>query len=129
MPRVVQTILLVLALVLAAPAQATPRWTPYSPEAFAAAQDSGKLVLVDVWASWCPTCKAQQPILEELRQDTRLADAVFIKLDFDREKAFLKSHRIPRQSTILAFRGEQEVLRSIAETDRLRLRSAVLGAL
>ena len=104
-------------------------WVQYSPQAFAAAQASGDPVVVDVYAPWCPTCRAQAPILDELRQDDRLANATFIKVNFDKNKAFLRAHRIPRQSTILVFRGETEVARSIAETNRTRLRGVVLGAI
>nr|WP_298897593.1 thioredoxin family protein [uncultured Altererythrobacter sp.] len=124
----------VVAAVFFAAAQLTAKdapegWVQYTPEAFAAAQASGDPVVVDVFAPWCPTCRAQAPILDELRQDDRLADATFIKVNFDENKAFLRAHRIPRQSTILVFKGRTEVARSIAETNRMRLRAAVLNAL
>ena len=106
---------------------ATPNWIKYSPAAFSAAQKSGKTIIVDVHATWCPTCKAQAPTLDALRSEARLRDTVFVKVDFDTEKAFLREHRIPRQSTILVFRGARETARSIAETDPTRLRAAVLA--
>jgi thiol-disulfide isomerase/thioredoxin len=34
---------------------------PFTAAAFEAAQASGKPILIDVSASWCPTCKAQAP--------------------------------------------------------------------
>ena len=51
------------------------------------------------------------------------------RVDFDKQKAFLRAHRIPRQSTVLVFKGRKEIARSIAQTDRNRLRAVVLGAL
>ncbi len=39
---------------------------PFSAEAFKAAQASGGPILVEIHADWCPTCKAQQPILDKL---------------------------------------------------------------
>ena len=124
----------VVAAVFFAAAQLTAKdapegWVQYTPEAFAAAQASGDPVVVDVFAPWCPTCRAQAPILDELRQDDRLADATFIKVNFDDNKAFLRAHRVPRQSTILVFKGRTEVARSIAETNRMRLRAVVLNAI
>ena len=100
----------------------------YSAASFQAAQKAGKTVVVDVHADWCPTCKAQAPILSELAKDKALRNVVFMRVDFDSDKAFLREHRIPRQSTILVFQGTKETGRSIAETNRARLRSFVFGA-
>lgn len=104
-------------------------WQAYDAAAFSAAQNDGKTIVVDVYADWCPTCRAQAPILDELRAERASADILFVKVNFDDEKAFLRTHRIPRQSTVLVFRGKREVARSIAETNRSRLRGVVLGAL
>ena len=111
-------------------AQGVPAgWQTYDEAEFMMAQKKGKTIVVDVYADWCPTCRAQAPILEELRQENQSGDVLFVKVDFDEEKAFLRAHRIPRQSTILVFKGMDETARSIAETNRSRLRSVVLGAL
>lgn len=107
----------------------TRGWTTYDAGDFMMAQKKGKTIVVDVYADWCPTCRAQAPILEELRVERQSSDVLFVKVDFDREKAFLRAHRIPRQSTVLVFQGMDEKARSIAQTDRTALRSAVLGAL
>ncbi len=103
-------------------------WQTYDEAEFIMAQQKGKTIIVDVYADWCPTCRAQAPILEELRQEQASGDVLFIKVDFDDEKAFLQAHRVPRQSTVLVFNGTREVVRSIAETNRARLRGIVLGA-
>lgn len=104
-------------------------WVKYSPSEFAAIQKTGKSVVVDVHATWCPTCRAQQPILEELRRDPRLSDATFVRVDFDKDKDFLRAHKIPRQSTIVIFRGKNEIARTVAETNRERLRAVVFSAI
>lgn len=83
--------------------------------------------MVDVNASWCPTCKAQAPTLDAMRENPEMAGVVFMKLDFDTQKAFLEEHRVPRQSTILVFRGDQETARTVAETDPEKLREAILA--
>lgn len=130
--RKLTSLMLALSVLLVAIPAATfaqAPWSNYAASTFTQAQQSGKLIVVDVHADWCPTCRAQEPILDELRKDKRLADAVFIRVNFDDDKAFLRAHRVPRQSTILVFDGKKEVARSIAETNRGRLRSVILGAL
>lgn len=119
---------LAVAFFLIVPATAAaPGWTNYEPRQFAAAQQAGKTILVDVHADWCPTCRAQKPTLNKLRADPRLRNVLFVTVDFDRQKDFLRNHRIPRQSTILVFKGTKETARSIAETNPGRLSAAVLA--
>ncbi len=127
--RAIGTFLAFLAVAFAAPAIAAPAWQDYNAAAFTRAQDADKTIIVDVHAVWCPTCKAQAPTLDALRQEPRLKDAVFFKVDFDKEKAFLRQHRIPRQSTVLVFRGKQESARSIAESRAKQLRAAVMAGI
>lgn len=117
------------ALTTSIPAMAAPAWMPYTQAGFAKAQAAGQAIVVDVHADWCPTCKAQAPILDELRSEKRLSGVTFVRVNFDTDKAFLRDHRIPRQSTVLVFRGKRETARSIAETRRPQLRAAVLAGL
>lgn len=107
----------------------TAGWQTYDEASFVMAQNKGKTIVVDIYADWCPTCRAQAPILDEMRQERASGDVLFVKVNFDDEKAFLRTHRVPRQSTVLVFNGTTEVARSIAETNRTRLRAVVLDAL
>jgi thioredoxin 1 len=113
-------------LFAAAPASAQ-EWVTYTPAAFAEAQSAGKPVVVHVHAAWCPTCRAQLPTLDELKAELAPSGVRFIRVDFDKDKEFLRTHRVSSQSTILTFRGDKETARSVAQTDRARLRSLVLG--
>lgn len=124
----VRALVLVAFCASGSAAAAASEWVDYTPEAFAAAQENGETMLVDVTADWCPTCRAQKPILDELRAEESLDDIIFVRLNFDLHKDFLQAHAVPRQSTILIFDGDAEVGRSIAETDRERLRSFVFEA-
>jgi thiol-disulfide isomerase/thioredoxin len=110
------------------PALADAVSIPYTPSALADAQKEGKSIVVDVYADWCPTCQAQKPIMSELKRDPAAKDILFITVDFDKEKDFLRAHRVAYQSTIIVFKGSQELARSTAETNRDRLRSLVLSA-
>ncbi|PKQ07219.1 MAG: thioredoxin [Alphaproteobacteria bacterium HGW-Alphaproteobacteria-11] len=104
-------------------------WTNYSQTDFEQAQAEGRIILVDVYADWCPTCKVQKPLLDDIAKEAALEDALLIRVDFDTEKDFLATHRVPRQSTILVFVGAEEVSRSIAETNPERLRTSITAEL
>jgi thiol-disulfide isomerase/thioredoxin len=70
---------------LVAPACATET-TTFDPTSFGAAQKAGKPILVAIHASWCPTCKAQRPILSELMAEPKFKDLVYFVVDFDTQK-------------------------------------------
>jgi thioredoxin 1 len=124
------SILAILALcgVLAVTPASAQDWTAYTPAAFAEAQSAGKPIVIHVHAAWCPTCRAQLPTLDELKAELAPSGVTFIRVDFDKDKEFLRTHRVSSQSTILTFRGDKETARSVAQTDRARLRSLVLGS-
>ena len=63
------------------------RGVPFSAEAFKAAQASGSPILVEIHADWCPTCKAQNPILDKLTADPKFKDLEVFRVDFDVDEA------------------------------------------
>ena len=53
---------------------------------FSAAQQEGRPILVDIRASWCPTCAAQEPIIERLTALPEYKDLLILRVDFDSQK-------------------------------------------
>lgn len=90
----------------------------FSDRAFADAQKAGKPILVAIHASWCPTCKAQAPILSELRADPKFKSVSYFVIDFDSRKDLVKQFGARMQSTLIAFKGDKEVGRSVGDTAR-----------
>ena len=102
---------------LAAPAFGTETRT-FDLKSFTEAQKAGKPIFVGIHASWCPTYKAQDPILSELMSAPKFKDLVYFLVDFDRQKDAVKFLGARMQSTLIAFKGEKETGRSVGDTDR-----------
>jgi thioredoxin len=110
------------ALALGASLTFSPLASAMSPrtfdqQAFAAAQAAGKPILLHVTASWCPTCRAQKPILSKLEGSSKFKNMVVLDIDFDSSKDLLRKLRVAQQSTLIVFKGKQEVGRSTGDTD------------
>ena len=88
---------------------------------FAAAQKAGKPILVAIHASWCPTCKAQKPILSELMAEPKFKDLIYFVVDFDSQKDAVKFFGARMQSTLIAFKGATEIDRSVGDTERFSI--------
>lgn len=95
----------------------------YDKAAFDRAVAAGDPVIVQFHADWCPTCKAQAPIVSELLREPRMKDVKFFVADFDSEHALKKSLRVMSQSTFVVFKGGHEVARSTGQTARPELES------
>src|SRR5258708_38083052 len=91
--------------------------SPFDAKAFEDAQAAGKPILVEVTAPWCPTCKAQAPILAKLSSTPKFKDLVRFNIDFDTQKELLRKFNVRVQSTMIAFKGKQEVGRSSGDTN------------
>jgi thiol-disulfide isomerase/thioredoxin len=89
---------------------------PFSAEAFKAAQAAGSPILVEIHADWCPTCKAQTPILDKLAADPKFKDLKIFRVDFDGMKAAVKDFKAQSQSTLIVFKGTAERGRSVGDT-------------
>jgi thioredoxin 1 len=109
-------------LATAGAAVATPVFAvepqPFDNQAFAAAQKAGKPIFVAIHATWCPTCKAQKPILSELMADPKFKDLVYFTIDFDSQKDLVRRFGARMQSTLISFIGSKEQGRSVGDSNR-----------
>ena len=98
----------------------------FTPQRFDALQKSGALVLIDVHASWCSTCAKQQAILERFEQKHPDVPLHILQLDFDKQKEWVRHFKVPRQSTLLLFKGAEQRWFSVAETREAAIFKAIL---
>lgn len=118
---------LALASPLAAPASSATQ-AGFTEAAFNAAKAAGKPILVEVSAPWCPTCKAQKPILAELAGRPKFRDLQVFEVDFDSQKDVLRALGVRQQSTLIVFKGGKEVGRSTGDTRKESIEALVTMA-
>jgi thioredoxin 1 len=115
--NVARAFLLVLAtLVASAASLSAQQKESFTPERFAELQRQNALILIDVYADWCPTCAAQQRILAEFQSEHAEVPLHILQVDFDRQKEHVTRFSAPRQSTLVLFRGTERLWFSVAET-------------
>ena len=90
---------------------------PFTRQAFEAAQSKGQSILVEIHASWCPTCQAQKPILGKLFADPKFKNLAVFRVDFDSQKDEVRNFKARIQSTLITFRGKEEIARSVGDTN------------
>ncbi len=101
---------------------------PFDQVQFDAARSAGKAVAVVFHADWCPTCRAQAPILSALTRSVAFEPLTLFVADFDTQKALKKSLGVTKQSTVVVFKGGKEVARSTGDTQSSSLEALLRQA-
>lgn len=112
-------------VLLGLPALAASR-QPWSDAAFDAAQAAGRVILIEVTAPWCPTCRAQKPHIDAVAADPRLREALLLSVDFDTQRDALRRLNVRTQSTLIVFRGREELGRATGITEEAAIRALLL---
>ena len=82
--------------------------------------NSGQLVLVDFFATWCQPCKAMHPILEQVK--SVLGDRIrIIKVDVDKYDVTASQYRIQSVPTLMLFRNGEVLWRTSGVVDKAEL--------
>lgn len=95
---------------------ATPEKVMFEQELFEKYQSEGTPVLIDVWASWCPTCKIQQEVLGEYFNNHPDSKIKVLVIDYDEQQEWVRYFKAPRQSTLYLYQNNEQVWFSVAET-------------
>jgi thiol-disulfide isomerase/thioredoxin len=77
---------------------------------------AGRPTLVMVHADWCPTCRAQEPVISELLKSPEFSTITALRVDFDGQHDIVRSFKVVQQSTLIVFKDGKEVGRSIGDT-------------
>ena len=74
--------------------------------------ESGKLVIVDFWATWCGPCRMLSPLLDEVEEE--MADKVtVVKVNVDDADEIAYRYRIMSIPTLIFFKDGKMVDRTV----------------
>ena len=94
---------------------------------------AGKTVFVDFYTDWCSTCRAQGKIIRDLIASNPAYEQniSFVKVDWDRhaQSKLVSRLNIPRRSTLVVLKGEEELGRIVAGTRKKDIKALMDTAL
>jgi thiol-disulfide isomerase/thioredoxin len=93
--------LFALMLLALLPATSWASEESFTQAKFEALQREGAIVLIEFAASWCPTCARQAAIIEQYRAEKPDVPLHVLRVDFDKQKEWVKHFKAPRQSTLV----------------------------
>ena len=77
------------------------------------------VVLVDVWAPWCPPCRAMGPIVEELSEDFKDDDVIKVtKLNADEYMDIASSLGVTGLPTFLLYKNGEIISKKVGMTTK-----------
>lgn len=101
---------------------------PYTATALQQTQAAGKPVAVHFHADWCSTCKVQERVLLDIKDDPALKDITVLVAHYDNERELKKAMNVRSQSVIVVFKGSKETARLGGDTKPEKIKAALLTA-
>ena len=101
-------------------ASAMEKKTTFDKNLFDKAQAEGKIVVVSSWIKYCSSCANQMKVLQKAKKEGKLSDIKFddiLYFSFDVTNSEIANlFNVQYQTTLLIFKGDKEVYRSLGET-------------
>ena len=85
-------------------------------ETFEEAKKNGETIVVTAWNKYCGTCKRQKVVLDQAQKDFK--DVLFLYYSHPKMKDVAKYLKIDHRSTILVYKGNTEVSRTLGQVDK-----------
>ena len=100
--------------------------TTFKKELFDKAQADGKVVIVSSWIKYCTSCASQMKVLDKAKND--FDNIEYFKFDVT-NKEIAQMFEVQYQTTLLIFKNNKEVYRSIGETSKDLIYKAIQSSI
>ena len=95
---------------------AVDKSTTFTNEVFKKAQIDGKTVVINSWNKTCYTCGKQVKILDQAEKEFN--NILFLSFEQTKDKEIAKSLGIEYWTTIVVYKDNKEIARSIGQTKK-----------
>jgi len=103
-------------------AVAMEKSTTFNKDIFTKAQSEGKIVVVSSWIKYCSSCASQMKILQNAEKDFK--NIKYLTFDV-KNKEISDLLNVKFQTTLLIFKDNKEVYRSIGEISKEKIYKAI----
>tara|TARA_B100000508_G_scaffold78759_1_gene61220 strand:+ start:13 stop:384 length:372 start_codon:yes stop_codon:yes gene_type:complete len=114
--------LIILFVVIPFNSFALEKETTFDQQQFKQALSEGKVVVVSSWIKYCYSCASQMKVLKEAKKD--FDNIEYFAFDVTNEN-ISNLFNVQYQSTLLIFKDNKEVYRSIGETTQKEIYKAI----
>ena len=119
-------IFIFIFFIFAFSANAGEKKTTFNIELFNKAQSEGKVVIVSSWVKYCSSCASQMKVLNKAKNE--FDNIEYFAFDVT-NKEISKLFNVQYQTTLLIFKDNKEVYRSIGETNRDLIYEAIKSSI
>mgnify|MGYP006096963825 FL=1 len=102
---------------------AVDKTTTFTSEIFKKAQAEGRTVVINSWNETCYTCEKQVKILNQAEKEFN--DILFLSFEQTKDKQIAKSLGIEYWTTIVVYKDNKEIARSIGQTKKSEIYSLI----
>ena len=118
-----KNLLITLFLFIFLPANAVEKITNFSTDIFEEAKASGKTIVINSYEVWCGTCGKQTKILDQAEKEFK--NIIFLSYEQSKNKNIAKKLGIKFWTTIVVYKGNNEVARIVGQTNKKIIYSAI----
>ena len=120
--NMIKKFIILLIILIPVSSLASEKKTTFNEQLFNEALSEGKVVVVSSWIKYCYSCASQMKVLNKANDDFQNME--YFAFDVT-NKEISNLFNVQYQSTILIFKNNKEVYRSIGETTEQEIYSAI----
>ena len=114
-------------------ANAMEKETTFNQKLFNKAQSEGKVIIISSWIKYCSSCAGQMKILNKAKNEGELSDIKFDNIEYFSfevtNKEIANMLNVQYQTTLLIFKNNKEIYRSVGETTKDLIYEAIKSSI